>query len=151
VPNQKEAPQVAPQNQQPAYNPPIYNQQPTYNPQPYNQQPSYPAPSVTNMILQELATLGGMINKLQPLRQNIPLSSGLKMMDFVGAPPPAPTDYVDPFAAGTFPPITQSASGPVKPQGSIWDPSQLTTLSPPAVPEPPSTAPQQPSSGPCGL
>jgi hypothetical protein len=145
VPNQ--APQVLPPYQQPSYNP-----APTYTAPTYTPQPSYSAPSISNRIMQEWAALGGMINNLQPLRQNIPLSSGLRMMETVVAPPPASIDYVDPFAARTFPPITQSTSGPVKQYGSIWDPNEWTTLSPSAVPEPPSAVPQQPapSSGPCG-
>jgi hypothetical protein len=132
---------------QPTYNPPTYNPEQTYNPQ-----GTYEAPiqnNIANLIFQEASKLGEFIIKVQPLRENIPLSSGTKMMELYPAPPPAPTGYIDPFAAGTFPPIKQSTSGPVKSYGSIWDPSQWATLSPPAEP---STTPEQPkpSSGPCG-
>ena len=136
---------------QPQPNPPPYNS-PSYNPSPYNPPAIDVAPtdnSASMRIVREWAKLGEQIMKGQPLRQSIPLSAGTKMMETVAAPPPAPTNYVDPFAAGTFPPITQSTSGPVKPHGSVWDPSQQVGLSPPAKPP---VAPQQPSpsSGPCG-
>jgi hypothetical protein len=119
----------------------------------YDLQPAYQAPTfdtLTNTLLQEFSKLGELINKGQPLRQNIPLSNGTKTMDTVAAPPPAPSDYVDPFAARTFPPITQSTAGPVTRRGNIWDPSNWVELSPPPRP---SATPEQrltPAPGPCG-
>jgi hypothetical protein len=127
--------------------PPPGPSNPTSNPQPTYQTPT--RNTLPNPLLQEFSKLGEFIKKGQPLRQNIPLSSGVKMMETVAAPPPAPTDYVDPFAARTFPAITKSASGPVRP-GSIWDRSQWVTLSPPAAPSAPPTQQPSPSSGPCG-
>jgi hypothetical protein len=130
--------------QQPRSPPPTYNQTPTYNPQPNGAATQ----KIPNKISQEWTKLGEMLMKGQPLRQDIPLSAGLKMMETVAAPPPAPTGYVDPFAARTFPAITRSTSGPVRP-GSIWDPSQMVSLSPPAAPSATSQK-ASPSSGPCG-
>jgi hypothetical protein len=136
-----------PQNQQPTYIAPTYNPQqnaaPTQN-------------SLPNAMLQELAKLGELTKPPQQmLPKDIPLSSGTVKMETVAAPPPAaPTDYADPFAQSTpapgSAPMTQSPSGPVKSYGSIWDPNQITGLSPPAAP---SVTPQQPSPkpGPCGL
>jgi len=130
--------------------PPRSNPRRTYNPSPPT---PYQAPTPNTLprkVMLEEAKLGEMINKGQPLRQNIPLSSGTKMMETVAAPPPAPANYVDPFAVGTFPAITKSTSGPVRPHGSIWDPSQSVTLSPPAAPSAPPQPQPTPSSGPCG-
>jgi hypothetical protein len=117
-----------------------------------SQQPSSQPPAENlfdNAVTRELSALDTMLIRGQPQRQDIPLSSGTVMMQNAPAPPPAPTNYVDPFAARTFPPITESAAGPVKKYGSIWDPSQWVRLSPPAQTPPAAQTPGT-QSGPCG-
>lgn len=122
------------QRQQPSYQPPI----------------NYPVSNNDwiNRRTNEFAALGNYIQKARPLRKDIPLSAGTVRMETVNAPPPAPADYADPFAARTFPPIKESVAGPVKRYGSIWDPSQWVSMSPPA--EPAGAKAPEPTSGPCG-
>lgn len=103
-------------------------------PQPY-QPPPPPINSYLNSpIFHELAALGGMINRNAVLPQGVPLSNGLVMMQNQIAPPPAPQNYVDPFAAPPSRPVV-TAPAP-RTYGSIWDPNQAVTLQPPtpAVP-----------------
>jgi hypothetical protein len=94
--------QPQPSIPQPSY--PTYNPQPTY--QTPNPLPNYQTP---NAVVQEFAKIGEFIMRGQPLRKDIPLSSGVMQMENVKQPPPAPQNYVDPFAAGTFTPPTQSS------------------------------------------
>lgn len=117
---------------------PVYQQQ---------QQQPYQLPQsdfANTPVIRELTALSTLTSRNQPLRQDIPLSSGTVMMELVPAPPPAPRNYVDPFAARSFPAITSSAAGPVR-RGSIWDPSQWVTMQPPKTNTP--SSPQLNSSG----
>jgi hypothetical protein len=94
-----------------------------------------------NPLTREAERLGSLLMQGQPLRQNIPLSSGTVMMQNVPAPPPAPVDYKDPFA----PPPNIPNPSPRAPIGSPRGGGSLTdigTLQPPPAPGTDNPAPQ---------
>jgi hypothetical protein len=104
-----------------------------------------PQPNIfDNALTREFERLGEMLMKGEPLRQDIPLSSGLVAMQNAPAPPPAPNGYSDPFAARWTPPA--SANSAPHTSGSIWDPNNAVRLEPPPPPSAP-TGSQPGSSG----
>lgn len=123
--------------------------QPTYQAPVYNPPPTYQAPHPR---VEEFAKLGEFVMSGQPLRKDIPLSSGVRQMDTVRQPPPAPQNYSDPFTTGPANPPTQSMGPlppPSKPRGSIWDdPNNWVQLAPPSGPPAPQQQPAT-SSVPC--
>lgn len=116
-------------------------QQPQYAPGPQYQPP--PQNNFVNSAqLRELSALGGFVNRNAVLPQGIPLSSGTVMMQNAPAPPPAPTNYVDPFAARWTPPVSTNSAPHVN--GNIRDLNQVVR----EVPTEQADAPPPPSNPP---
>jgi hypothetical protein len=88
--------------------PPV--QRPSFQP---NYGASPPFEPTNTPVMREMQALGGMLMSDAPLPQNIPLSSGLVLMHNTQAPPPAPTNYIDPFTNGP------GWSPPAKPQAPV--------------------------------
>ena len=83
---------------------------PTFQP---NFGASPPFDPLNTPVMRELNALSGLVTRDAILPQNIPLSGGLVLMHNTQAPPPAPTNYVDPFTNGP------GWSPPAKPQAPV--------------------------------
>ena len=100
--------------------------QPTPQFQPQYQPPQPSNNIYNNPLTREAIALGAMIMKDAPLPENVPLSSGLVMMQNTQAPAPvpAPANYVDPFVPSPSPGVGAVKLNP--------DLGNAVTLQPPA-------------------
>ena len=123
----------------------VPNQAPRNTPAP-RFEPQYQPPRqqdniYNNPVTREWESLGNQTMSRQPLRQNIPLSSGVVQQEIYVPPPPS--NYVDPFGSSgpSYGSSTYRPSEPARAPGNIWDPNQAVRMQPPQPQAPTSTPP----------